>query len=85
MYLSYFLKHILDKEKNYFEALELKSAQASLKEINEAFERLNKKYNPAFNIEKESVQKSKDIQEAFSCLKFPQCKQQYFKYGFYIE
>ena len=61
----------IDKDKNYFELLELKSPFSSLKEVNDNYERLRYKMNPAFNTDKENLIKFKEIYEAYDCLKFP--------------
>ena len=62
---------ILDKDKNYFELLDLKSSLCSLTEINDNYEILRVKHNPAFNIDPSNLSKFKEIQEAYDCLKFP--------------
>lgn len=75
----------IDKEPNYFEILNLNSTQVTLEEVNSNYEILNKKYNPAFDPGNENLARFKQIQEAHECLKFPQCKQQYTKFGSYIQ
>ncbi|TNV77705.1 hypothetical protein FGO68_gene13693 [Halteria grandinella] len=84
IFLAQYLIFISKREPNHFEILGLKSTNANLDEITQAYEALSQKYNPAFNPAPENLKKFKRIQEAYDCLKTFQCRVQYKKFGSYI-
>ena len=64
--------------------MEFKTTMVSDEEIEQRYQELSQKYNPAFNSEPENLVKFKKIQGAYECLKTQSCKMQYNKYGSYI-
>lgn len=61
----------VDKEPNYFEVLGFNTTVVTQEEVNEHFEILNRKYNPAYDPGNEHLAKFRQIQEAHECLQFP--------------
>ena len=74
----------LDKEPNLYETLELKSSYVSDTRIDDAFNGLKDKYNPANNPDAEK-EYWKKIMGAHKCLMKPKCRDQYTRYNLSID
>lgn len=65
--------------------MEFNTTKVSNEEVEARYLRLNAKYNPAQNPVSGNQEAFDKIQEAHDCLKFPQCRLQYNKFGYYIK